>query len=210
MVLLASASHSQLERFRDPHLGRLIQPRNATTVEPTARAGIPWAADNDAFNAGFDPAAFERMLDSVAGLAGCLFVAAPDVVGDWSATRAAFPEWAARIRKRRLPVAVVLQDGIAGPDDVPWDDVDAVFVGGTTAFKLGPVAEAVARAARDRSRWVHVGRVNSEQRVYRIAEIGAQSFDGTSFSMFRDRWLPEGLRWAREASQLEQRRARLW
>jgi hypothetical protein len=49
----------------------------------TARSGVPWAADNDAFNGSDERAErrFLKMIDQLSGLPGCLFVTCPDVVG---------------------------------------------------------------------------------------------------------------------------------
>ena len=128
----------------------------------------------------------------------CLFVTIPDVlrwitvdgrripVGDAEATLARFHVHAAEARSFGLPVALVLQDGIeleadglvAGDERVTWSDVDAVFVGGSDDFKLGPVAEAICREARRRGLWAHVGRVNSWKRLARVRGY-SDSVDGT-------------------------------
>ena len=86
MRLLVTSAHPTLQRYPQEHLGRLIQPRHYSSIEETAASGMPWAADNDAFNGGFDVDAYSKMLDRISGLPGCLFVVAPDVVGDWRAT----------------------------------------------------------------------------------------------------------------------------
>jgi hypothetical protein len=212
VLLLMTAAHPTVMEWRHPHLGRLAVPVDCEHMAETAAAGVPWAGDNGAFG-GFDASAFERMLGKVAGVARCLFVAAPDVVeqteggpvGDAAATLERFDEWEPRIRDAGLPVALVAQDGLA-PADVPWRRVDALFVGGSDAFKLGPGAEAVVVEARRRGRWAHMGRVNSARRVRYAAAIGCQSFDGSQFSVFRSTWLPRGLRWAEAASQGHQGR----
>lgn len=200
MLLLVTTAHPQIVAHAHPNLGRLVQPRHYWRIEDTARSGVPWAADNDAFNS-FDPEAFERMLAACSGLPGCLFVAAPDVVGDWPRTLRQYGEWAPAIREAGLPVAVILQDGLGEPAEVPRD-ADAVFVGGTDGFKLGPEAHAAVADAKRRGKWAHMGRVNSRRRVGYAATIGCDSFDGTQFSRWRDRWLDVGLGWAGDDVQL--------
>ena len=116
-----------------------------------------------------------------------LFATAPDVVGNWGETkRQSFPELR-RIRKAGCPAALVLQDGATVDEfhrDNLWDRCDALFIGGSTEWKLGPEARAICDAARRpvgkhrRSKWVHMGRVNSLTRI-RIAASFCDSADGT-------------------------------
>jgi hypothetical protein len=128
----------------------------------------------------------------------CRFVTIPDVlnwievdgkrvpVGDAAGTLARFGQWAEEVRAFGLPAALVLQDGIevavgglhAGGHYVGWDEVDAVFVGGSDGFKLGPDAERICRKARALGKWVHVGRVNSWKRIDLVRDW-ADSVDGT-------------------------------
>ena len=178
-----------MERYAHPNLGRLVQPRHYSSIEATAHAGIPWAADNDAFH-NFDADAFERMLARLRGLPGCLFVAAPDVVGDAAQTERLFRDWRPRISG--VPVALVAQNGVT-PADVPWDEIDALFIGGDNAFKLGPDGERMAVAARERGKWLHVGRVNGMRRLRYCATLHADSVDGSSWARWKATWLRDGL-----------------
>lgn len=189
MILLVTTGHPDMGRYRHAHLGRLVQPRHYSSIRQTAAGGIPWAADNDAFNT-FDAPAFVRMLDRLEGLPGCLFVAAPDVVGDATATAALFDVWEPRIRARGLPVALVAQDGQTAPS---WDRLDALFIGGGDRFKLGPEGEHWLTEARHRGKWTHVGRVNSSRRIAYAATIGADSIDGTQWTRYKAIYLRGGL-----------------
>lgn len=159
MILLLALTHDQLADVYTPGLGRLLGPRLRGHPQRTVAAGWPWAADNDAYSA-WDEQRFRRMLWAISGLSGCLFVTSPDIVGDHPATLERFEHWAPVIRRHRLPVAFVAQDG-ATPDVVPWLELDALFIGGTNTFKLGPDAANIARHARDHGKWLHMGRVNS-------------------------------------------------
>lgn len=164
----------------------------------------PWAADNDAFS-DWNEQRFLRMLDRITGRPGCLFVSAPDVVGDAQATLERFREWLPRLKETGQPLAFVAQDGI-DQIDVPWDDFDCLFVGGknqpagTVQFKLGPVAADYVRQAKERGKWVHMGRVNTRKRIRYAKSIGCDSIDGTNFSMFRRTNLP----WALTLASSEQ------
>ena len=95
---------------------------------------------------------------------GCLFVVCPDVVGDWRATAKLWAMWESGIRRRGLPVALAAQDGLT-PANVPWSWLDAVFIGGTTEWKMGPDALRLVREAQTRGKHVHFGRVNGLRRL---------------------------------------------
>lgn len=200
MLLLVTTAHPNLLRHSHPNLGRLIQPRHYSSIEQTAAAGIPWAADNDAFG-GFgakEEVRFGKMLDRIEGLDGCLWVAAPDVVADAVATLALFDRWEPRLRARGLPVALVAQDGLEALT-VPWERLDALFVGGTTGWKLSLAAAGLAWEAKRRGKLVHVGRVNARKRIQYLLSLDCvDSIDGTTFARWRDRWLDLGLGWVSE------------
>ena len=141
--------------------------------------GVPvWAADNGAFNGRYPgDAAFLAWLDRLAPHQDrCAFVAVPDVVGDATATLQLWPEMAARIRARGWPAALVLQDGMT-PADVARAAPDALFIGGSDRFKLGPEVRQIINSGA--WQWVHMGRVNSRRRMRYAAAIGCHSVDGT-------------------------------
>lgn len=200
MILLVTHGLPTIIRHRTPNLGRLLQPRHYNRAKETALGGITWAADNDCFQ-GLDTDAYLRMLDALAGLPACRFCVVPDVVADHHATLELWHQWAPIVRDAGLPPAFVLQDGIPGPDAIP-PDAAAVFIGGSTAFKLGEDAHACVDAAKARGLWVHMGRVNSEGRIAYAASIGCDSIDGSGWSKFVDTYLARGLRAAAAPPQL--------
>jgi hypothetical protein len=193
VLILVHTAHPQAVAHAGPGFGRLLSPRQFSRAADTAHAGIPWAADNDCFQR-LDAAAYRRMLDNIYGLPGCKFVVAPDVVGDWRRTRIRFDDWKDELYAAWLPIAYVAQDG-QPRQQVPWDGIDCLFIGGTTEYKLSADAERLSREARTRGLWVHMGRVNSRKRFDYARAIGCHSVDGSSFSRFRDRWLPGALKW---------------
>jgi hypothetical protein len=202
VLLLTTAAHPTIVKWRHPNLGRLAQPRDCARVAETAAAGIPWAADNDAYNDSYSDEAFERMLAAIRGVPGALFVAAPDVVGDSHRTALLYEEWAPLVMRDGHRCAWVAQDGLEGVGDAPWGAMDALFVGGTDAFKGHPlVAELVAEANR-RGKWAHMGRVNTARRIRYAGSIGCDSFDGSKYSRWRDTWLPDGLAMAAAPRQM--------
>lgn len=126
----------------------------------------------------------------------CLFVTAPDVVGDALATETRSRPMLARIRELGLPSALVAQDWMELSTWDPWDEIDALFIGGTTGWKLSQAAQNLACVASSLAKHVHVGRVNSELRNRRVA--WADSVDGTYLQRAGpDQALPTVLGWRR-------------
>jgi hypothetical protein len=193
VILLLALTHDQLADVMAPGLGRLLGPRLRSAPAATAAAGWPWAADNDAFSA-WDERRYTAMLDAITGLPGCLFVTCPDVVGDHRATMRRFWDHWLDLRDRGLPIAFVAQDGVS-IEEVPWDEIASVFLGGTDTFKLGPCGRVIAAEARRRGHWLHMGRVNSHRRMRYAHALGCDSIDGTNWARWNDAHLADGKRW---------------
>lgn len=203
-MILVSGATKTVARLKDPRIGVLLRPGNGN--RPTDK---PWACDNAAYGGKFNPIDFRKMLARFVGIPGCLWVACPDVVGDASATRALFDQWEPEIAAMGFPVAFVLQDGQRA-EDVPWNRMRCAFVGGSTRFKLGPEARALTDEARRRGSLVHVGRVNSLRRFGHCQRIGADSLDGTQFSMFAETWLPRAIAWLDRLEHQQAAQSSLW
>jgi hypothetical protein len=165
--------------YDDYDVGHLVCPRSRNVVWSN-----PWAADNAAFS-NFDADAYRLMLDMVHGTPGCLFVSVPDVVADAFATFELWREWAPVVKGYGLPTAFVLQDGVEDVG-VPWLECDAVFIGGSTDFKIGPTARMCVREAQRLGKWVHMGRVNTMRRMRYAQSLGVDSVDGSGFARFPD------------------------
>ena len=179
---------------RSDRVGDLVVPSAGNRTLPLVPGR--WAMDNEAFS-GFDEGAFMRMLERHTDRPGCLFVTAPDVVADASATLARWPFWSRVIRGLGFPAAFVAQDGLALAD-VPWAELGALFIGGSTAFKEGRVAGTICSYAKARGVWVHWGRVNSRRRLRLALGVGVDSIDGSGFSLAPDINIPKAAQWARE------------
>jgi hypothetical protein len=177
-------------------VGLIAQPGSNPT-----RAGWTWAADNGCFGGRWDPDRWVRWLDAQPR-EHCLFAVVPDVVADAAATRARFDRWAPLVAQLGYPVAYALQDGET-VDAVPWAALDAVFVGGSTVWKLSEVAHALAVAARARGLWVHVGRVNSRRR-FRAWSADADSCDGSLLAYGPATNLGRVLTWTADADTTPQ------
>lgn len=185
----------------DAHvLGIMDQPEIGTRTQPGWLRGL----DNAQFAGNVTHDAWWRWL--MGESRDALFAAVPDAVsqtdhgpvGDWPRTLDLFSTWGPKVRAEGFRAAIVLQDGLAGPDEVPWDDCDAVFVGGSDQFKLGPVVSAVAAHARTLGKWTHMGRVNTLTRLRYARTEGYDSCDGT-YLHWPDTNLPKLLRFLRIA-----------
>lgn len=162
--------------------------------------GLPWCADNGCFGKGFDEQHWWGWLqDNAYAAATCVFATAPDVVGDAAATLERSQQWLPRIRQLGYPAAFVAQDGseITRP---PWGEFDVLFIGGTTEFKLGPVARQLVIEAKNQAMWIHMGRVNGGRRWRYADAIGCDSVDGTYLKHGPRILLPNILRWRRQPS----------
>jgi hypothetical protein len=175
-------------------LGMVTSPRQGNRLIP----GVPWAGDNGGFTGKYagDGAYLDWLAARAGHAAACAFVTAPDVLCDAGATLARSVPVLPRIRGLGFPAALVAQDGLERLA-VPWDDFDVLFLGGSTAWKLGPGARQVTAAARRRGKHVHMGRVNSLVRLRYACAAGCGSADGTFLAFGPDRRLPELLGWLR-------------
>lgn len=158
-------------------------------------ADVIWCADNGCFSSRFNEEQWWRFLEmNASDTVLCAFATAPDVVGDAGATLERSAPWLPKIRALGYPAAFVGQDGIEELG-IPWDDFDAFFIGGSTDWKLSDHARTLAGEARERGKWVHMGRVNSKKR-WKLAESwGCDSADGTFLTFGPSVNLPKLLRW---------------
>lgn len=175
--------------------------RKTTQTDMAHDGGAMWCADNEAFSDRFDEDRWWKFLVANAHRAStCAFAVAPDVVGDAWATHLRSMPWLQKIRDLGYPVAYVAQDGLENLP-IPWHDFDCLFIGGTTEWKLGPHARAIAAEAKRRGKWLHMGRVNSERRFRYARAIGCDSVDGTYLTFGPKANLPKLLRWLRSNEQ---------
>lgn len=158
-----------------------------------------WAADNGCFGKGYpgDELWISWLQRFTAEQrAECLFATAPDVVGNSKESLARSLPHLRTIKDLGFPVALVTQDGMH-PDEVPWNQIDWLFIGGTDQHKLGSEAKKLIASAKDHGKLVHVGRVNSQKRFLAFAALGADSVDGTFLGFGPEVNLPKLLGWIR-------------
>jgi len=194
-------------------IGLLVQPDSGHSLD-AARSYPFFAVDNGVFGKkGFRAEAFEKLINGLtaADADKLLFVVAPDVIGDAAGTLEQFKEWGPKIRERGLPVALAAQDGLEDiPHEIPWDNFDAMFIGGSTAWKIGQFADPVTRLrwemmineAHHRGIPIHVGRVNSNLRLTGHAiDMGASTVDGTMLAHAPDQNLGHLESWLDQINQ---------
>lgn len=168
---------------KSAHWGVIVSPRRWSFKLEWHRA---WCMDADTFSLPFQPDAYFAALDKlIPYMNTCKFVVVPDTVGNAVATLWQFRQWAWRIKERGWPVAFVAQDGQEAMPLPP--EYDALFIGGTTDWKMSEHADRLIRQAQRAGKWVHVGRVNSRKRIRHFQLIGVDSVDGTSIAYAPDK-----------------------
>lgn len=159
-------------------VGQLLTPLTRYTLrEPTK----PWAIDNGAYS-GFEEKAFFALLEREKHRKDdCLFVTVPDVVGSARRTLELFDRF--RMKIFGWKIAFACQDG---QEDlpIPWDYIDAIFIGGSTNWKLSDHAAQCIRTAQALGIWAHVGRVNDPARFAHFEKLGADSIDGSGIARY--------------------------
>ena len=159
-------------------VGQLLTPLTRYNLRDPSR---PFAIDNGGY----------KKLD-IAGLLSlmgreeyhkdkCLFVSVPDVVCSARRTLELFHHFKALFEGWKI--ALVCQDG---QEDLPmpWEEIDAIFIGGSTSWKCSQHAEHLIRAAKALGKWVHAGRVNDPRRWQHFENLGADSADGTGIARY--------------------------
>jgi hypothetical protein len=197
-------------------IGLLVQPGNRYDKQVSKYP--TWAGDNGAFTKlarGFSPEKFRAMLNRPelrANVSTCEFIAAPDklivnsagfATGDALGTLLQYQEWAEEIRAAGFPVALVAQDGLEHIlYKVPWDSVDVLFLGGSTAWKVGIGARKCVDVAVIKKKRTHMGRVNSLERLALAQSWGIDTADGTYLAFGPDTNLPNLIKWLRSTRQM--------
>lgn len=185
MIALLDTSHDLTKASQE--LGcEVYQLMTPLTRFKAQNPRAPFAIDNGAF-ACFDRAGFESLLKREEHRRDlCIFVAVPDVVASARRTLEVFDRWYDRLGQ--WPLALVAQDG---QEDlpIPWDLLTAIFIGGSTEWKLSFHAQTVIKAAQALGKWVHAGRVNTPARFEYFEKLGVDSIDGTGLSRYS--WMRE-------------------
>lgn len=182
-----------------PDLGIIATPNS---VRESQWVESSWIADNGCFTKAWNSDKWWAFLAANQGRADCLFATSPDVVGDAAATLEVTLPWLPKIRSLGYRAGFVAQDGQDNLP-VPWDEFDALFLGGTTEFKLGEGARALTEEALSRNKHVHMGRVNSRKRLRLAHSWGCHSVDGTYLVFGPSVNLPKLMGWLDELPSME-------
>lgn len=206
--------------MRASYLGQIITPAAGNRLDEQY---VEWIADNGIYSNAYpgDQPYLWWLAQHADMRFRCRFAVAPDVVADHAATLARSLPMFAPIRRVIGRVAMCAQNG-ATPDNLPWNDIDAVFLAGivecvlcryvpalselpaTTCpycgralveWKVSEMAADIAAEAKARGTWVHMGRVNTQERITRAREMGCDSADGTFLAFGPDVNLPILLNW---------------
>lgn len=180
MKILLDCSPAKIESYSKRYNYNFGQLRTPLTAY--AQANVLWGLDNGCFSK-FEEKTWRRLLLEAKAMEVNKqpeFVCSPDIVGDARRTLELFDIFYDQICP--LKTCLVLQDGI-GQFSIDWNKVDAVFVGGSDQFKISQEAMAAAKTAKILCKWVHVGRVNTADRVKNWIGV-ADSIDGSGISKY--------------------------
>lgn len=159
-------------------VGQLLTPLTRYTLREPER---PWAIDNGGFGK-LDIPRFKALLAREKHRKNkCLFVTAPDIVGSARRTLELFEVWEPQLEG--WPVALVVQDGQEHLP-IPWNNCDAIFIGGSTNWKCSEHVVHIVKAAKALGKWVHVGRVKTALRWKHFEELEADSGDGNGIGRY--------------------------
>lgn len=159
-------------------VGQLLTPLTRYRLREPDR---PWGIDNGGFKR-LDILAFEALLKREEHHRDrCLFVAAPDIVGSAQRTLELFVLWKPRLEG--WPIALVCQDGQEHLP-IPWGDIAAVFIGGSTNWKCSIHVEQIVKTAKLFGKWVHAGRVNDPARFKHFEKLEVDSCDGSGIARY--------------------------
>jgi hypothetical protein len=188
LKLLLDISETRAAELPDPVnvllIGQLLTPLTMYT-----RWGDPYAIDNGAYTK-FRAERFASLLERESECkGGCLFVSVPDVVGSAKRTREIW-HYRHDMVPEGWPLAYVCQDG-SEDIGVPWEECDAVFIGGSTEWKMSQHAARIIKTAKIIGKHAHVGRVNTRGRFQHFDALGADTCDGSGLARYD--WMLERL-----------------
>lgn len=158
-------------------VGHLCSPRKGGRMPNGPYDFLPYALDNGRFAAGVEWSEEEWIATlNWARLSGLCprWALVPDFVGDREATLREWGVYSDRVAAYGWPLAFAVQDGMV-PSDVP-SEANVVFVGGSTEWKWRTLRMWCGSFPR-----VHVGRVNSYERLWQCEDARAESCDGTGW-----------------------------
>lgn len=176
-MLYLSGTYSQiLPKYRS-EFGYMLNVNRRIGHEQEA-VRYPWMLDNGAFSDRWQEDVWLRRLEQLSAYtATCIAAVVPDVVANHDATLERWHIYAPVVKRLGYQAAFATQYG-ATVDNVPWPEIDVLFVGDSEDRRRRYCWPLIDEAKR-RGLWVHVGRVNSASAIRRYWR--ADSVDGTNF-----------------------------
>lgn len=158
------------------NFGLILSARQPGSIYPKLEAGVPWLLDNGVFTKKYNEKNWINQMNRYKPFADtCVGIAVPDVLYNSKETLSFYKRYSSTIPLcyKRL---IVTQDGML-VTEIPWQDIDGIFVGGSNQHKLNDCFGIVSFAHKHKKH-VHVGRVNSLKRMRRV--WFADTVDGTT------------------------------
>lgn len=159
-------------------VGQLLTPLTRYRLREPLRK---WGIDNGGFKNLDIPGLKSLLKREEHHRENCLFVAVPDIVGSAQRTLELFDLFAPDLDG--WPLALVCQDGQENLP-IPWNHIAAVFIGGSTNWKLSVHVEQIIKTAKLFGKWVHAGRVNTPERWKWFEDQGVDSADGSGLARY--------------------------
>lgn len=159
-------------------VGQLLTPLTRYRLRDPNR---PWAIDNGGFKEVDVNGLLSLMKREEHHRQNCLFVAVPDIIASAQRTLELFQHFRPMLEGWRL--ALVCQDGQEHLP-IPWDQIAAVFIGGSTRWKCSEHVTQIIKTAKLLGKHTHAGRVNDPQRWKHFEELGVDTADGTGLARY--------------------------
>lgn len=179
MKFLIDTSKAQLD-IKSGLFPSLVGGQLLTPLTRYSNAGRKFAIDNGAFSGFRERDFFTLLKREEPNKESCLFVACPDVVAAGRRTLEIWKHY--RHRLIGWPLALVAQDGMEDLD-IPWGELEAMFLGGGDPWKDLKAAQDIVKTARTLGKHVHIGRVNTIKRFKLFMGI-ADTCDGSGIAMY--------------------------
>lgn len=140
------------------------------------RQGLLYGIDNGCFGGMPNPVKYFKWLKTYEPYRDrCLFAVCFDCVGDAKKTLELFDRWYGWFQP--WPVAFVAQDGQEGLDFPNPETWNALFIGGSTKWKMGIGSIECIKRAQELGKHIHIGRVNYWKRYEHFRSLeGSNDF----------------------------------
>jgi hypothetical protein len=160
-----------------------------------------WAADNGCFSSRWDYKTWITWLRGKQNPEEALFAVVPDSICNAVETREKWDNYFTSVSELGFKPGFVLQDN-ATDNQIPWDQLECLFIGGSTEYKLSEDARLHVAKAKSMGKWVHMGRVNSKKRIEIAVQWGCDSVDGTFLAFGPDKNTPKLIKMVEHGNRL--------